>query len=46
MISCDDDFDLDFFGDEGLLSDGDEASYLSESLDGGGRSGVSSSTDT
>lgn len=46
LMSCDEDFCLDFLGELGLDSLGLEASYLSESLDGGGSSGVSSSTDT
>lgn len=46
LINCDDDFCFGFFGEEGFFSLGLEASYLSESIDVGGMSGVSSSTDT
>lgn len=45
-MSCDDDFCFGFFGVEGLVSVGLDASYLSESLEAGGISGVSSSTET
>lgn len=47
-MSCDEDFCFGFLvGEEGLLSLGDAASYLSESLEiVGGISGASSSTET
>lgn len=45
-MSCEEDFCLGFLGEDGLDSLGLEASYLSESLEGGGTSGASSSTET